>query len=54
METRSLVGRQNGRETILPTRQNSLRLAKIDRASIGQLIVDLLENRTKFLILVGR
>ena len=54
METRSLVGRQNGRETILPARQNSLRLAKIDRASIGQVIVDLLENRADFLVLIGR
>src|SRR6202023_3807416 len=51
MQPGALVRRQNGRETILPARQNSLSLVKIDRASIGQLIVNLLENRTDFLIL---
>ena len=54
MESWPLLRRQDYVDSVFPARKNSFRFAKIERAQIGQLIVDLLQNWSDFLFLIGR
>jgi len=54
MESWPLLRRQDCVDPVFPSRKNSFRFAKIERAQIGQLIVDLLQNRPDLLLLIGR
>ena len=54
MESWPLLRRQDWVDSVFPARKNSFRFAKIERAQIGQLIVDLLQNWPDLLCLVGR
>src|SRR5258708_32621579 len=53
VQLRPLLRRQDRVDSILPSRENSFGLAQIERAQIGQLIIDLLQNRPDFLVLIG-
>src|SRR5690348_12748003 len=52
MQAGQLVGREKSRQPIFPTRQNPIGFAKIDRATVRQLIINLLENWPDLLVLV--
>src|SRR5438067_5745611 len=54
VQMRPLFWRQNPVDSIFPARKNSFGLAQIERAQIGQLIINLLQNRPDLLVLIGR
>jgi len=54
MELRPLLRRQDPSDAILAARKNSFGLAEIDRAAVGQLIIDFLQDRPNLLVLLGR
>ena len=53
MKLRPLFRLQDRRDSILAAGENSFGLAKINRSPVGQLIIDLVQDRANFLVLVG-
>ena len=54
MKLWSLLRCQDCVDSIFPARENSFRFAQIHRAKISQFIINLLQNRPDFLVLIGR